>query len=57
MYIPIDNKTEQALIAEALRQRRTRLDQPTKTVLEQARESARHDLIVSLMTQTPGQTR
>lgn len=49
MYVPIDSKAEKALVREALHQRRLRLDKPTGQVLREARESARHDLLKSLM--------
>ena len=57
MRVAIDSTSERAFVAQAMHQRAQRLDKPAKTIVREARELARTDLLAALMSSKPGELR
>jgi len=55
MRVAIDSTSEHAFIKQAMQQRSKRLDKPAKTIVREARELARTDLLSALMSAKPGE--
>lgn len=57
MRVAIDSTSERAFVAQAMHQRAQRMDKPAKTIVREARELARTDLLAALMSAKPGDLR